>query len=159
MGRPKGFKMSDEQIAAMKAGRQKAKAERIASGEASPVKEKSTEKKRILTPEHLAKIAEGRRFARERKLANGEPLRVVTKKRVKKGQIEVDKDGKPTLYVTGKEKNAFDFYTPIRDIFRALNKHNEVEKILRKITDKQYWENITWVQNALGEFVVLKAKE
>jgi len=115
MGRPKGYKPSAEQIAAMQ---------------------------------------EGRRKAKEEKIAAGIPIRT-SKKRSKKNVIEI-RNGKPVLTVTGKEKNAFDFYTPVRDTFRLLGRHNEIDKILQKITDKVYWLNLNWVLQALSEFVVLE---
>jgi len=160
MGRPKGFKMSDEQKAAMAAGRKAARVERIASGEIPPIKEKSEKKtNRTLTPEHLAKITEGRRLARERKIASGEPVYVRRTKKNKKGKVEVNKENKPILTVSGKEKDAFDFYTLIRDAFRSLERYGEINKILQEITDKVYWQNINWIHTTLSKYVELHSPD
>ena len=163
MGRKPGFKMSDEQKAAMAEGRRKAllakKGDKILLGIIKPeLLEKAEENKpkRILTPEHLAKIQAGRIAARERKIANGEPLRVVRVKKSKRGMPEVNKDGKPIIYVTKKMIDAFDYYEPIRDAFRMLKRNTEVDKIIRKITDRMFWQNTTWIQNTLNQYVELR---
>ena len=165
MGRKPGFQMSDEQKAAMAEGRRKARIAKEATlpepyipqqpihGEEDP---RYSKPKRILTPEHLAKIQAGRIAARERKIANGEPLRVVRVKKSKRGMPEVNKDGKPIIYVTKKMIDAFDYYEPIRDAFRMLKRNTEVDKIIRKITDRMFWQNTTWIQNTLNQYVELR---
>lgn len=162
MGRKPGFKMSDEQKAAMAEGRRKALAAKregkITVDEpliAKVLGMEATEKpKRILTPEHLAKIQEGRRLARERKIANGEPLRVVRKKN--KREAGLNDSGNPIVYITGKEKECFDFYIPLRDALRPLRKYKLLEMLERKIRDAVYWQNVEWVKNQLSSFVELR---
>lgn len=151
MGRPKGFKMSEEQKARLAEGRKKYFAERKLIQFDKPEKAKK-ESTRIMSPEHKAALIEGRKKAREQKIANGEPLR---KARKRKDVAEI-RDGKPVLRMTGKETNAFDFYNPIRDTFRMLKRYNEYNKILVEITDKVYWNNIEWVKNTLSKYVTLE---
>jgi hypothetical protein len=101
----------------------------------------------MMTPEHKAKLAEGRRLARERKLAAGEPLRRSKKK-------ELMRDGKPVIHLTGKEENAFDFATPLRNTYRQLKMNNEVDGILHQIVDKDHWQDVEWVKEILSKYVI-----
>ena len=155
MGRPKGFVMSEEQKAAMKAGREKARAEKIASGEVV-VKEKKQPKEggRIMTPEHKAAIQEGRKAARERKIAAGIPLRQSKKSKEKKETID-PKEDKPIVRITGKEKDAFDFYTPLRNALRPVRQYRLLDVLINKITS-EFWMNPNWIRNTLANYVTLK---
>jgi len=101
----------------------------------------------MMTPEHKAKLAEGRRLARERKLAAGEPLR-------KSKKHEFFRDGKPIVYLTGKEENAFDFYDPIRNTYRQLKMNVECDKVLHEIIDRDRWQNVEWVKQVLSKYVI-----
>ena len=149
--------MSEEQKAAMAAGRKKYFEERkLLKGEDNPEPKIKKESKRTMTPEHIAALVEGRRRAREQKIANGEPLRVVRKRKGKKGVPEVNNEGKPIVTITGKEQDAFDFFSMIRDAFRSLKRHNEVDKIIKEIRDSRYWNNLNWVETTLGKYMILQ---
>jgi hypothetical protein len=112
MGRPKGFKPSAEQIAAM---------------------------------------IEGRKKAREAKLAAGIPLRS-SKKSKKNKAVDLTSE-KATIYISGKEKDAFDFYTPLRDALRPRMELRLLDRIIKEITDREFWKNPVWVQNKLSHYV------
>ncbi len=108
-----------------------------------------------MTEEHKAAIKAGRARARAEKIASGEPLRVT--KKAKKSKVEFE-NGKPVLYITGKEKDAIDFFTPVRDTFRMAKLHNRVPKILKEINDKEFWKNPNWVLNKLSTYATIKVK-
>jgi hypothetical protein len=99
-------------------------------------------------------MQEGRRLAREQKLANGEPLRAHKIRKSKK--VEVNKDGKPIITITGKEKEAFDFYEYVRGAFRSLGRFTEIPAILKDITHRDFWKNPNWVINRLSKYVEIR---
>ena len=115
MGRPKGWKMSDE---------------------------------------HKQKLAEGRRKAREEKLAQGLSVRGANK-HSRKSKFE-SMNGLPVMYITGKEKNSFDFVTAIRNTFRLRHDYLSSPKIIREICDKDSWKNTDWIKRTLSQYVYLK---
>jgi hypothetical protein len=104
------------------------------------------------SPGQIAAMQEGRRAARERKIAAGIPVRCG------KHAPSVNPLGKPILCLTGKEKEAFDYYTPLRDIFRPLGLYNLLAKIIKEITDKTYWQNTKWIKSRLANHVTIKER-
>ena len=109
----------------------------------------------VMSAEQKTAMKAGRAKARAEKASAGIPLRAT---KVKKGKVEIVL-GKPVLRLTGKEKDAFAFYTPIRDIFRQMKDGGKAEKILREITDKQFYENINWIISKLSNYVSVVEKE
>jgi hypothetical protein len=159
MGRKPGFVMSDEQKAAMKAGREKARANKILIGIIKPeLLEKKPkepkEGKRVMTAEHKAAIQVGRQAARERKLAQGIPLR--QSKKTRDTAKIISTSGNPVVLITGKEKDAFDFYTPLRNALRPRHLYGLLDRVIREITDKDFWMNPQWVMNKLSSYVTLE---
>ena len=88
-----------------------------------------------MTEEHKKAMLEGRAKARAEKIASGIPVRA---KKAKKGII----DGKPNLYLTGNEVDAFDLVTPIREALRPLHRYQECKAICNQIRMSTMWYNI-----------------
>jgi len=107
----------------------------------------------VMSPEHKAKLAEGRKKAREEKLAQGIPLRQTKKPR--KSKFE-DINGLPVMYITGKEKDAFDFLTSLRTTFRSRHDYKTYVPIEREICHRDVWKNVGIVQTILSKHVYLK---
>ena len=103
-----------------------------------------------MTEEHKLKIQEGRIRVKEEKLANGEINNPVFRKSSKN-----TKNGLPICYISGNEENAFDFYTAVRLCFRSRKDYISSEKILKEISDKVSWNNISWVKTILSKYVYL----
>jgi hypothetical protein len=101
--------------------------------------------------EQIAAMQEGRRRAREDKIAAGIPVR----KSKHDAIAPVATDGKPILYITNRERDACDFYTSLRDTFRPLHLYSMLDKILREITDRDYWKNTGWIKNKLDKYVIM----
>jgi len=107
---------------------------------------------RVLTEEHKKAMQDARIKAREEKIAKGEPLR-----KTKKMKAAQYKNDKIVVEITGKEKNAFDFFNPIRYAYRRLGFYKSTyQKILIKITQKDIWENVVLIKRALAEYVYLE---
>jgi hypothetical protein len=108
-----------------------------------------------LSPEHKKAMQDARKKSREEKIARGEPLRVTKKLKASKY-----KNGLPVCYITGKEKNALDFFLPIKHTFRKLGQYKGIYlPILVEISKKDIWENVGVVKNLLGKYVCLEVKE
>lgn len=107
-----------------------------------------------LSEKHKKAMQDARKKAREEKIARGEPLRVT-----KKMKAFRFKNGLPVCKITGKEKNALDFFKPIRFTFRSLHQYNNYPKILKEITSKAIWKNIGLIKNILSKYVYLEIKE
>ena len=101
--------------------------------------------KGIITDEHKKAMKEGRERARAEKIANGEPLRVSRK------QKTVQSQGKPKLYITGKEKDALDFFPSIRESLRPLYRNKECDDICIELSHSPTWQNVRLVLNRLQE--------
>lgn len=106
---------------------------------------------RVLTEEHKKAMQEARIKAREERLAKGLPVRIT-----KKMKASRYKNGKLVVQITGKEKNAFDFFNPIRYAYRREGNYCDYQKLLIKITQKDIWENVGLIKRTLGEFVYLE---
>lgn len=96
-----------------------------------------------MTEEHKQKLKEGREKRRLEK-ANGTY--------VKKVKVEKEKS-KPVVFITNKEKNAFDFFKSIRLAFRKEGNYILEKKVLKEITDKDWWQNVSWIKNVLSKYV------
>jgi len=160
MGRPLGFKLSDEQRQRLVDGRKRAKEERIKSslvaGTSTAISiPKKSKPKFVMSADQKAAMQEGRKKARAEKIAAGIPVR--NSKKAKKGnRPTINSAGKPIVYITGREKIATDFYEPIRDAFRLARRHNETDRITREITDKDFWKNTNWIINKLSSYAEIQ---
>ena len=94
----------------------------------------------IPSPEQIAAMQSGRRKAKEAKL--------------NKHDAPVS-NGKPIIYITGTERDAFDFYTPLRSALRPLHLYDLLDKIIKEITDKDWYVNTAWVKNKLANYVII----
>lgn len=103
-----------------------------------------------LTEERKKAMAEGRRKAREEKLAKGLPLR--------QKKVKLSKTDKPVMIINGKEKDAFDFFQPIRIAFRTRHIYTMSEKIIKEITDPRIWQNVEYIKRTLEKYVTIEVK-
>ena len=85
----------------------------------------------VMSPEQKTAMKAGREKARTAKLAAGEPLRVSKIRKGRKSKVEV-RNGKPVIQITGKKRMPLISYGLIRDAFRSLRRHIEIDKILRE---------------------------
>jgi len=99
-----------------------------------------------MTEEHKKAITEGRAKARAEKIASGIPLRAKRGKRANKDIL----DGKPNLYLTGNEVDAFDLVTPIREALRPLHKYQECKVICNQIRMSTMWQNVHVIVDMLN---------
>lgn len=109
--------------------------------------------KRVMSEEHKKNLLEGRKKAIEARKAQGLPV-----KSKKKHGIE-NKYEKPIMYISGKEKDAFDFFRAIRDTFRPRHDYHVSPMIIRKIVKNDVWNDVSKVKLILNEYVVLKVKK
>ncbi len=107
-----------------------------------------------MTEEHKKKIQEGRKKAREERLAKGLPLRNP------KGTVTFRpskyRNDKPILIYDGTEKNVFDFWKRLRNVFRPLHLYTNCKDIEKAIYDPTYYQNIPWILERLEKYVSLE---
>jgi len=109
-----------------------------------------------MTEEHKQKIREGRERARKEKEALGIPTRNSKGKKLK-GFKSVVGD-KPVLYITGEEKTGFDFWEPLRKLYRPVASWVG-KKIEREIVDPKIWRNVGIIKDILSKYVHIEIKE
>jgi hypothetical protein len=114
-------------------------------------------KRVIMTEEHKQKIKEGRKRAMEERKALGLPTRAV-KTSKKKPKFKEMIDGKPVMYITGEEETGFDFWYPLRLLYRPVCSW-EGKRIEREIVHPLLWQNIGLIKQALSKYVHLVVKE
>ena len=99
----------------------------------------------VMSEEQKKAMQEGRKKAQEAKIANGEPLRKSRKAKLQEAP------GKPKLYITGKEKDALDFFPAIRESLRPLHKNKECDALCIEISRSPTWQNVQLVLNRLQQ--------
>jgi len=105
----------------------------------------------VMTAEHKQKIAEGRAKAREEKIALGLPL-----KRSKKALSKKYVNGKPVIKLTGKEKNAFDYFDAVRGTLRSLGNYLLAPSIIRELCNTTYWQNKKYLVSIIEKYFVIE---
>jgi hypothetical protein len=110
----------------------------------------------IVSEEQKKAMQEGRRKARETKISAGIPLRQSKKTKKEKTSEEAPSGSKPVVLITGKEEDAFGFYAPLRDALRPLNLYPLLDKLIKKITERDSWKNVGMIQNTLSYYVELR---
>ncbi len=103
-----------------------------------------------LTEEHIQCMKEGREKARQIKIEAGIPLNKHKDTTIK------ELDFKPVLYITGKEIDAFDFWTPLRNALRPLHQYELCKQIEKEIADPQTWRNIRIALNRLQKYFIIQ---
>ena len=63
---------------------------------------------------------------------------------------------KPTVIITGKEMNGFDFWPCLRDALRPIHQYRSCRLIEREIADPAVWNNLDLVKSMLSKYVVLQ---
>lgn len=89
-----------------------------------------------LTEEQKLKMKEGRQAARK----------------VKEAYVE----GKPVLHITGKEKDGFDFWKPLRVCLRALGQNMLCKQIEKEISDPLIYRNVGIVLTILEKYCIIR---
>ena len=113
----------------------------------------------VMSEEQKKAMQEGRKKAQEAKIANGEPLRKSRKAKLQEAP------GKPKLYITGKEKDALDYFPAIRNSLRPLHRNRQCDSLCNEIAKSPQWSDLRATLNRLEavfdiveDVVVVKAK-
>ena len=113
----------------------------------------------VMSEEQKKAMQEGRKKAQEAKIANGEPLRKSRKAKLQEAH------GKPKLYITGKEKDALDYFPAIRNSLRPLHRNRQCDSLCNEIAKSPQWSDLRATLNRLEavfdiveDVVVVKAK-
>jgi len=113
----------------------------------------------VMSEEQKKAMQEGRKKAQEAKIANGEPLRKSRKVKLQEAP------GKPKLYITGKEKDALDYFPAIRNSLRPLHRNRQCDSLCNEIAKSPQWSDLRATLNRLEavfdiveDVVVVKAK-
>lgn len=75
--------------------------------------------------------------------------------RIKKQEDGGTKDPiyvKQILYITGKEKDGFDFWESIRKILRPMSQYTLCKKITREIVNEKWWQDIEKIKEMLSKY-------
>lgn len=105
-----------------------------------------------MTEEHKQKIIEGRKRAKADRLAG--IVRPKKSRATKKG-LKLDRNH-PIIHITGEEKDAMDFFGPVKDCFRKLKRNMDIPPILREITHMDAWANPTAVIRVLEKYATIE---
>lgn len=140
---PRGVKkLTQDQIDKMQAGRKNRKEKKVLA---------KTPKK-AMSEDHKKKIQDALKKSREERKARGE----VTGR---KKRTVVDLKAKPIIYITGKEKDAFDYFSAIRSAFRSKHDYISSPIIVKKIVAKNVWNNKLAIEEIISTFGDLKRKK
>jgi hypothetical protein len=132
-------------------GEEKRKRGRPKKGEAGApkiVKEKAPRKP--MSDEHKAKLKAGREAARRERAEAG----LTGKAKKEKGII--NKGEMPIVWITGREKDAFEFFKPIRAAFRGIHDYVSSPIIIKQITRKPVWQDTAAILEILNKHAVVK---
>jgi hypothetical protein len=72
---------------------------------------------------------------------------------------KITKWTKLTIYITGKEKDAFDFKPLVESAYRTAHDYISYRAIVKKITNPIYWKNVEWIKSTLSEYVNMEIRE
>lgn len=108
-----------------------------------------------MTEEHKQKIREGREKAKKEREASGVSTRKPRKSKLKGFKNMVG--DKPVLYITGEEETGFDFWEPLRELYRPVASW-EGKRIEREIVDPKIWKNIGIIKTILSNYVHMEIK-
>ena len=109
-----------------------------------------------MTEEHKQKIREGREKAKKEREASGVSTRKPRKSKLKGFKNMVG--DKPVLYITGEEETGFDFWEPLRELYRPVASW-EGKRIEREIVDPKIWKNIGIIKTILSKYVHIEIKD
>jgi hypothetical protein len=105
-----------------------------------------------MTEEHKQKIREAQH---QRKL--NRETGVASSRKTKKSFAQVD--GKPVLYLTGRERCANDMFNAIRNSLRPLGREIECQKLCMKIANLPIWNKPRELLPVLRETFEIKRAE
>lgn len=80
----------------------------------------------------------------------------LTRKAKKEGTNRIDPVYEnQILYVSGKEKNGFDYWEEIREVLRPIHQYQLCRKVEKEIIDPAIWENIKVIKEVLEKYFTL----
>jgi hypothetical protein len=86
-----------------------------------------------------------------------DPNKPIAPRKIKEKSKKVKE--KLTLYITGKEKDAFDFKPLVESAYRREHDYVSYQAIVKKITNPIYWKNVEWIKETLLEFFNMEIRE
>jgi hypothetical protein len=76
---------------------------------------------------------------------------------MKKRNLVLDK--KAIVYLTGKEKDAFDFFTPLRNALRPAHQYELLKDLIMKITATTIYKNLGLIVDIIQKECIISYKE
>lgn len=64
---------------------------------------------------------------------------------------------RPTIKITGKEKDAFDFIPLVRKAYREQNNYRTHYEVVKGMTHTQFWKNTDWLLTFLKKYCNIEA--
>lgn len=83
-------------------------------------------------------------------------LKTSAENKIKRELAEKELQNAPTLVLTGKEKNGFDYWTAIRNALRPRGQYNLCKQLERAIVKTTIWTDVDAIEELLSTHFTLK---